>query len=151
MKPIDFIKAIGVAIALLAINVLIAILVVIVYRFLIEPGHPTEFYDEAAMKIAPWCSHIAGTALFFVASYFLTARRPDRNGPLFAAAVTRSTPSSTPRPSVLQVSLKLNSCCPCWQSSWRRSLVPTSRLVSQRKGQQLRSLEMITSEVVKQL
>ena len=40
------------------------------------------------MKIAPWCSHIAGTALFFVASYFLTARRPDRNGPLFAAAVT---------------------------------------------------------------
>jgi hypothetical protein len=88
MKPIDFAKAAGVAVAVLVVNVLIAILVVLVYRFAIEPGHESEFYDEAALRIAPWCSHIAGTALFFGAGYLFTRRRPDRNGLLFALAFT---------------------------------------------------------------
>lgn len=88
MKPIDFAKAAGVAVAVLVINVLIAILVVLVYRFGIEPGHPSEFYDAAAQRIAPWCSHIAGTALFFGAGCLFARRRPDRNGFLFALAFT---------------------------------------------------------------
>ena len=88
MKPIDFVKAVGVAAAVLVVNVLIAILVVVVYRFGVEPGHPSEFYDTAAMRIAPWCSHIVGTALFFGAGYAFTKRRPDRNGLLFALAFT---------------------------------------------------------------
>jgi hypothetical protein len=88
MKPIDFAKAAGVAIAVLVVNVLIAILVVGVYRFAIEPGHPSEFYDAAALRIAPWCSHIAGTALFLGAGYLFARRRPDRNGFLFALAFT---------------------------------------------------------------
>jgi hypothetical protein len=61
---------------------------VVAYRFLIEPGHPSEFYDAAALKIAPWCSHIAGTALFFAAGFLFSKRRPERNGLLFAAAFT---------------------------------------------------------------
>ena len=88
MKPIDFAKAVGVAVALLAINLLFAILVVVVYSFLIEPGHPREFYDEAAKRIAPWCSHIAGTALFLGAGYLFAKRLPNRNGFLFAATFT---------------------------------------------------------------
>ena len=88
MQPIDFAKAAAVAIAVLALNVLIAVLVVLVYRFLVEPGHPSEFYDAAALRIAPWCSHIAGTALFFGAGYLFTKRRPQRNGFLFAATFT---------------------------------------------------------------
>lgn len=88
MKPLDYVKAVGVAFALLVVNVLIAILVVTFYAFVIEPGHPSEFYEEAAKRIAPWCSHIAGTALFFVAAWFFTARRPDRNAYLFAIIVT---------------------------------------------------------------
>ena len=88
MKPIDFAKAAGVAIAILALNIVIAILVVLAYSVFIEPGHPREFYDEAALRIAPWSSHIAGTALFFGAGYLLTKRRPQRNGLLFAAVFT---------------------------------------------------------------
>jgi hypothetical protein len=88
MKPLDFAKAAGVAIAILALNILIAILVIVIYRFAIEPGHPSEFYDAAALRIAPWCSHIAGTALFLLAGYWLTRRRPQRNGYLFATAFT---------------------------------------------------------------
>jgi hypothetical protein len=88
MKPIDFVKAAGVAIGLLVLNVLIAILVVFAYSIFIEPGHPREYYDEAALRIAPWCSHTAGTALFFAAGYLFARRRPERNGFLFAAATT---------------------------------------------------------------
>ena len=88
MKTIDFAKAAGVAIALLILNVLIAILVVLGYSIFIEPGHPREYYDAAALRIATWCSHIAGTALFFGAGYLCAIRRPERNGFLFATAFT---------------------------------------------------------------
>ncbi len=85
MKPIDFVKAVGVAIAVLAANIVIVILTVFGYSTLIEPGHPGEFYDSAALRIAPWCVHTAGTALFFGAGYLFARRRPQRNGFLFAA------------------------------------------------------------------
>lgn len=88
MKPIDYVKAAGVAFALLVINVLIAILVVTIYAVVIDPGHPSEYYEIAALRIAPWCSHIAGTAFFFVAVFWLTTRRPDRRAFLFASLVT---------------------------------------------------------------
>jgi hypothetical protein len=85
MKPIDFVKAIVVAIAMLAANVVIVILTVFVYSTLIEPGHPRAFYDSAALRIAPWCVHTAGTALFLGVGYFFARSRPQRNGFLFAA------------------------------------------------------------------
>lgn len=88
MKFIDLAKAFGIASALLVINVLVAIFVVTVYAYLIEPGHPQEFYEKAAMRIAPLCSHIAGTALFFAAGYFFTRRKPEQNGLMFATVVT---------------------------------------------------------------
>jgi hypothetical protein len=88
MKPLDYLKAAGLAILILIINVLIAIVVVLIYSFAIEPGHNKEFYDAAALRIAPWCSHIAGTALFFIAGYYFARRNPSRNPFLFAVTVT---------------------------------------------------------------
>ncbi|MDA1231783.1 MAG: hypothetical protein O2856_13495 [Planctomycetota bacterium] len=88
LKPIDYAKAVGVAVAVLIVNVLISIVVVLIYAFAIEPGHPSEFYDAAAIRIAPWCSHIAGTALFIGAGYYFARRRPERNGLLFALVFT---------------------------------------------------------------
>ena len=88
MKGIDYLKALGVAISLLVVNVIFAILVVAVYAFFIEPGQPDEFYEEAALRIVPWCSNIFGAALFCLAGYLLTRHRPDRNGIQFAAFFT---------------------------------------------------------------
>lgn len=88
MKPIDYAKATGVALMLLVLNVLFSIPVILVYRFFIAPGHSSEFYGEAALRIAPWCSRITGTALFFLAGYFFAKRQPQRNGLLFAATFT---------------------------------------------------------------
>ena len=73
---------------LLVLNVLVAILVVLFYSAFVEPGRSREFYEAAATRIAPWCSHIAGTAFFFCAGYLFTARKRSRNGFLFAAAFT---------------------------------------------------------------
>ena len=87
MKPIDFIKAAGIAALVLVLNVLIAIIAVFVYSIL-EPGHPKPFYDAAALRIAPWCSYIAGTALCFGAGYFCARRCPQRNGFFFGGAFT---------------------------------------------------------------
>jgi hypothetical protein len=88
MKPIDYAKAVGVAIAILALNVLIAILVVLGYSIAINPGHSPEYYNAAALKIAPWCSHVFGTALFFAAGFLFARRKPERNGFTFAVAFT---------------------------------------------------------------
>ena len=88
MQPIDFAKAAGVAALILVVNVLIAILVVLAYSVFVAPGHPREFYDKAALRIAPWCSHTAGTVLFFIAGYVFARWQPQRNGLLFALAFT---------------------------------------------------------------
>jgi len=88
MKPIDFAKAAGVAVGVLALNIFIATLVIVAYSLWIEPGHPREFYDEAALRIAPWCSHIFGTALFFAAGYRFARLRSRSVALIFAAAFT---------------------------------------------------------------
>lgn len=88
MQRIDFAKAGGVALGLLTVNLLIAVGVVLIYRFFVEPGHPSEFYDEAALRLAPWSSHILGTALFFGAGAMYAKRQPRRNGYLFASTFT---------------------------------------------------------------
>jgi hypothetical protein len=87
MAPRDFVKAAGVAVVLLILNVLVAVAAVL-YSTFIEPGHPREFYDQAALWIAPWSCHIVGTALFLLAGYVFTRRQPARQGFLFAAAFT---------------------------------------------------------------
>ena len=86
MKPLDYLKAIGVAVASLAFTIIASFPMVAFYAFFIEPGHPQEFYTEAAQWIAPWSSYILGPIAFFVLNYWLAKRSPERNAIAFAAA-----------------------------------------------------------------
>ena len=82
----DVVKAFGVAIASLVITVVASFPMVTVYAYVIEPGHPQEFYSDAAQWIAPWSSHILGPICFFILNYLLARRSPQRNAMYFAAA-----------------------------------------------------------------
>ncbi len=85
MTPLDFVKALGVALALMVLNVATAFGVVWAYSLFIEPGHEEAFYQAAAQQIAPWSSVVAGVALFFAAGWLFAKRKPARNGIVFAA------------------------------------------------------------------
>lgn len=86
MRLFDYLKALGVAVATLAITLAASVPMVAFYAYFIEPGHPQEFYSEAAQWIAPWSSHILGPLVFFAFNYWLARRSPVRNAMWFAAA-----------------------------------------------------------------
>ena len=86
MKLIDYFKALGVAVGTVTITLIASFPMVAFYAYFIEPGHPQEFYNEAALWIAPWSSHILGPVVFFGFNYWLAKRSPERNAMAFAAA-----------------------------------------------------------------
>lgn len=86
MKPIDYLKAAGLGLAVMALTIAASFPMVFVYATFIEPGHPQAFYNESAKWIAPWSSHILGPILFFAFNYSLARRRPERNASAFAVA-----------------------------------------------------------------
>ena len=70
MSTLDFVKAFGVALLLMVLNVAIAFGVMAIYGNFIDPGHPAEYYQTAALRIAPWSSVVAGSLLFFGAAWY---------------------------------------------------------------------------------
>ena len=85
MKALDFLKAFGVALGVMIVNVALSFAVVLAYSLWVEPGHDEAYYQGAAQWIAPWSSIAFGWLLFFVACYVLS-RKADRNALAFAIA-----------------------------------------------------------------
>jgi hypothetical protein len=86
MRLSDYLKAAGVAVAVMALTMALSFPMVFVYATFIEPGHPQSFYNEAALWIAPWSSHLFGPLAFFGLNYLMARRRPERNALAFALA-----------------------------------------------------------------
>ncbi len=84
MKGLDYLKASGVALLLMVLNVAASFGVVAVYAYLIEPGHEAAYYEAAAQRIAPWSSVFVGALLFFLAAWFFGVRKPARSAIFFA-------------------------------------------------------------------
>ena len=84
MKGLDTVKAVGLAVLILALNFAATFAAVFVYATLVQPGRPPAFYAAAAPGIAGWSAPIGGALLFFAATYGLGRRRPARNGLRFA-------------------------------------------------------------------
>lgn len=88
MQGIDYLKAFGVALALMVANVAIAFGVMAIYGHLIAPGREAAFYQNAALSIAPWSSIVAGALLFFGAAFLFGVRRQSRSAVTFALTFT---------------------------------------------------------------
>jgi len=87
MRPIDYLKALGVAVLILALDLACAFAAVWFYSLAIDPGHPRDYYVAAAPAISTISTRIAGPLLFALFIWLFSRHRPDRNAWLFAAAV----------------------------------------------------------------
>jgi hypothetical protein len=61
---------VGVALLVMIANVALSILYMVVYSYLIDPGHGTEYYDAHIQVAAPYCSIVAGIPLMFLAGWW---------------------------------------------------------------------------------
>ncbi len=86
MNFAESLRALGVAVFVLVFTIAASFPMVAVYAYLIEPGHPPEFYTEAANWIAPWSSHILGPIAFFACNYWLVKTGRARFPLRFAAS-----------------------------------------------------------------
>jgi hypothetical protein len=57
---------IGLALGVMAVNVAISILYMVVYSYVIDPGHEKEYYEAHVKIAAPYSSIVAGIPLFFL-------------------------------------------------------------------------------------
>ena len=62
---------IGVALLVLVANVAASILYMVVYSYLIDPGHEKEYYDAHIQIAAPYCSIVAGIPFMFFAGWWV--------------------------------------------------------------------------------
>jgi len=86
MQVWDYVKAFITGFAVLALNLLTLVALVFGYSVLIAPGHPPEFYTEAAPRLGAYSGPIAGALLMFLFVWLLSQRRPQRSTYAFAAA-----------------------------------------------------------------
>ena len=63
----------GVAVLVMIANIVISILYMVVYSYVIEPGHDQAYYDAHIQAAAPYCSIVAGIPLMFLAGYWISS------------------------------------------------------------------------------
>lgn len=63
---------VGIALAVLVINVAISVLYMVIYSYLIDPGHEPNYYNEHIQRAAPYCSIVAGMPLMFIAGRWVS-------------------------------------------------------------------------------
>ena len=84
MTASDSGKALGVAVFVMLLTMAASFPMVAFYASFIEPGHPPEYYRDAALWIAPWSSYILGPVLFFVCIFWLVKKQRIAKPVLFA-------------------------------------------------------------------
>ena len=62
---------IGIALLVMVANIVASILYMVVYGYLIDPGHEKEYYDAHVQVAAPYCSIVAGIPLMFLAGWWV--------------------------------------------------------------------------------
>jgi hypothetical protein len=62
---------VGIAILVMIANIAVSVLYMVVYSYLIDPGHEKEYYDAQIQIAAPYCSIVAGIPLMFLAGWWV--------------------------------------------------------------------------------
>src|SRR5918992_4477936 len=62
---------VGVAVLVLVVNVGVSLIYMVVYSYLIDPGHDEQYYREHIKAAAPYCSIVAGMPLMFLAGWWV--------------------------------------------------------------------------------
>jgi hypothetical protein len=62
---------VGVALLVLVVNVAVSILYMVVYSYLVDPGHEEQYYRDHIQVAAPYCSIVAGVPLMFLAGLWV--------------------------------------------------------------------------------
>lgn len=57
---------IGAALLAMIANIVVSVLYMVVYSYLIDPGHEKEYYDAHIQVAAPYSSIVAGIPLMFL-------------------------------------------------------------------------------------
>jgi hypothetical protein len=60
---------VGVALLVMIANVAVSVLYMVVYAYLIDPGHDQQYYDAHIQMAAPYSSIVAGIPLMFLAGW----------------------------------------------------------------------------------
>jgi hypothetical protein len=64
-------RLVGVALLVLVVNVATSILYMVVYSYVIDPGHEQQYYRDHINVAAPYCSIAAGIPLMFLAGWWV--------------------------------------------------------------------------------
>lgn len=65
-------QLVGAALLVMVANVLASVAYMVVYGYVIDPGHEPQYYDEHIQVAAPYCSIVAGMPLMFAAGWWVT-------------------------------------------------------------------------------
>jgi cytochrome c biogenesis factor len=65
---------IAAAIVILIVNVGLSVLYMVVYSYLINPGHDERFYQEHIKVAAPYCSIVFGIPLFYFVCRWISGK-----------------------------------------------------------------------------
>ncbi len=71
MTLVRLASLIGIGLLVMVLNVAASVLYMVAYGYLIDPGHPDEYYREHIKVAAPYCSIVAGIPLMFLAGYWV--------------------------------------------------------------------------------
>ncbi len=87
MKPVDFVRALGVAILAMVLDILCAVAVVSVWTLVNRPDHPLATTDPIVVDLSTQSTRICGPIILALLVWLFSRKRPDRNVWAFAAAV----------------------------------------------------------------
>ena len=63
---------VGVAVLVMVANILVSVLYMVVYSYVIDPGHERQYYDAHIQVAAPYSRIVAGIPLMFLAGLWIS-------------------------------------------------------------------------------